>query len=71
MAISEKEIFLICQDDEINWKITKRLVDKDYTISTSHSVADGLGMVYETPPALIVRLATRPSTLRHRCGRNR
>lgn len=54
MSSSEKEIFLICQDEEINWKITKRLVQKDYRISTSHSVGEGLGKVYETPPALII-----------------
>ena len=54
MALTENEIFIICKDDAINWKITKKLVDKDYTISTSNSIEDGLGMVYETPPALIM-----------------
>ena len=54
MPPSEKEIFLISQDDELNWKITKKLVEKDYVIITNHSVAKGLGMVYETPPALIL-----------------
>lgn len=49
-----KEIFLISQDDQLNWKLTKTLVDKDYTISTSRSVAEGLGKVYETPPSLII-----------------
>ncbi len=49
-----KEIFLISQDESINWKITKQLVEQDYTINTSHNVDEGLGKVYETPPSLII-----------------
>ncbi len=54
MQQSEKEILLISQDNELNWKITKKLADKDFLISTSRSVNKGLGMVYESPPALIM-----------------
>jgi len=54
MPQPDKDIFLISQDDELNWKITKLLVDRDYTVSTSRSVAEGLGKVYEAPPSLII-----------------
>jgi len=54
MAPAGREIFLISQDDQLNWKITKILVDRDYTVSTSRTVAEGLGKVYETPPSLII-----------------
>jgi diguanylate cyclase (GGDEF)-like protein len=54
MAPAGREIFLISQDDPLNWKITKILVDRDYTVSTSRTVAEGLGRVYETPPSLII-----------------
>lgn len=50
----EKDIFLISQDDPLNWKITRVLVEKDYSISTSRTVAEGLGKVYEAPPSLII-----------------
>lgn len=54
MPSSEKEVLLISQEDEINRKIIKKLVEKDYIINTSRSVAEGFGRVYETPPALII-----------------
>jgi len=54
MSSSEQQLILVSQDEEINWKITKHLVKRDYTINTSHSVAEGLGKVYEAPPGLII-----------------
>ena len=54
MINPEKEIILISQDHELNWKITKRLADRDFLISTSKTVSAGLGMVFESPPSLIL-----------------
>jgi len=54
MVASGGEVFLICQDDQLNWKITRILVDRDYRVSTSRTVAEGLGKVYEAPPSLII-----------------
>ena len=49
-----KDLFLISKDEKINSRITKKLIENDYTIITSGSVEKGLGKVYETPPALIL-----------------
>ena len=49
-----KDLFLISADEKINSRIIKKLIENDYTISTSPSVDQGLGKVYETPPALIL-----------------
>ena len=54
MRAAAKDVFLISQDNNINWRITKCLVQKDYTISTSHSLAEGLGKIFEAPPAVII-----------------
>ncbi len=61
MQSAPREIFLISQDESLNWKITRQLVENDYTITTSHTLSEGLGKVYETPPALII---LHESTLR-------
>jgi len=49
-----KDLFLISKDEKINSRIIKKLIENDYTITTSSSVEKGLGKVYETPPALIL-----------------
>jgi diguanylate cyclase (GGDEF)-like protein len=49
-----KDLFLISKDEKTNSRIIKKLIENDYTISTSFSVEKGLGKVYETPPALIL-----------------
>ena len=54
MPAVEKEIFLVSQDDALNWSLTKKLIKKDFTITTSRTVAEGLAKVFETPPALII-----------------
>jgi len=54
MTSGTREIFLIAHDDQLTWKITKILVDRDYRVSASRTVAEGLGRVYETPPLLII-----------------
>ncbi len=54
MPLAARDISLICQDDSLNWKITKILVEQDYTITTSRTLSEGLGKVYEVPPALII-----------------
>lgn len=54
MYLIEQEIFLISQDNEINWRITKKLIKKGYIIYTSHTVAEALGKVLDTPPALFI-----------------
>ncbi|MCP4714529.1 MAG: diguanylate cyclase [Deltaproteobacteria bacterium] len=54
MPRAAKEIILISADDKLNWKITRQLVEQDYTISTHATINEGLSMVYESPPALIM-----------------
>lgn len=54
MASFGKDLFLISKDEKINSRIIKKLIENDYTISASDSVEQGLGKVYETPPALIL-----------------
>lgn len=54
MAPERRDIFLICQDEALTWKTTRPLVKAEYTVTVSRSVAEGLGKVYETPPALIL-----------------
>jgi diguanylate cyclase (GGDEF)-like protein len=51
---SAREIFLIAQDTAVTWTITRQLVQHDYTVTTSTTLAEALGRVYETPPALII-----------------
>ena len=54
MPLIGKDLFLISKDEKINSRIIKKLIENDYTITTSISVEKGLGKVYETPPALIL-----------------
>lgn len=54
MTSGGREIFLISQDDNLTWNVTKILVQRDYRITTSRNVAEALGKVYETPPSLII-----------------
>lgn len=54
MTLSEKEIYLLSEDNQLKWDITKRLVEENFTINTSATLVEGLGKVYESPPALLI-----------------
>jgi len=66
MPLSEKEIYLVADDNELKWEITKRLVEEDFTINTSATLVEGLGKIYESPPAMLIidqRLISERKTL--------
>ncbi|MCX8043264.1 MAG: diguanylate cyclase [Desulfobacterota bacterium] len=54
MVSGSREIFLIAQDDQLTWNITRILVAHDYRITTCRTITEALGKVYETPPLLII-----------------
>jgi len=54
MPSAERDIFLVCQENDLTWNITKKLVKKDYALSTCSGIAEALGKVLDAPPALII-----------------
>lgn len=54
MSPAERDIFLVCQDNDLTWDLTKKLVKKDYALSACGSIAEALGKVLDSPPALII-----------------